>query len=111
MHSQEGLVSRWRAAGLVVAFAVLLPAPVLAQSQPIQSAQDAACRGEAKARVFTAPDPQGLGLYAIGRQIYMACMTRPVASVGGKARGGKARGGKALSGKALSGKSRRVKRR
>ncbi|NEU13745.1 hypothetical protein G3T14_16625 [Methylobacterium sp. BTF04] len=46
------------------------------QSTPIQSPQDAACRNEARARVFTTPDPKGLGLYAVGRQIYMGCMQR-----------------------------------
>lgn len=53
-------------------------AQVLAQGQstPIQSPQDAACRDEARARVFTTPDPKGLGLYAVGRQIYMGCMQR-----------------------------------
>ncbi|GJD96959.1 hypothetical protein [Methylobacterium iners] len=43
---------------------------------PIQSPQDAACRNEARAKVFTAPDPQGLGLHALGRQIHAACMQR-----------------------------------
>lgn len=95
IRAEGEIVFRWRAAGLAVALAVLTPSPGLAQSQPIQNAQDAACRGEAKARVFTAPDPQGLGLYAMGRQIYMSCMTRRTASVGSKVRG----------------KSRRVKRR
>lgn len=43
---------------------------------PITSPQDAACRNEARDKVFSAPDPHGLGLRAIGRQIYMACMKR-----------------------------------
>ncbi|WP_313899163.1 hypothetical protein [Methylobacterium sp. J-090] len=45
-------------------------------STPIQSPQDAACRNEARAKVFVTPDPKGLGLYGIGRQIYVACMRR-----------------------------------
>ncbi len=49
---------------------------------PIQSPQDAACRNEARAKVFSAPDPQGLGPQVIGRQIYNACMKR---SQGGRA--------------------------
>ncbi len=47
-----------------------------AQEPPIKSAQDAACRNEARGRVFATPDPRGLGPHAIGRQIYMACMQR-----------------------------------
>lgn len=43
---------------------------------PIKSPQDAACRNEARAKVFVTPDLGGIGLYAIGRQIYSACMTR-----------------------------------
>lgn len=45
-------------------------------STPIQSPQDAACRDEARDKVFSTPDPKGLGLYAIGRQLYFACMKR-----------------------------------
>ncbi|HEV7438127.1 MAG TPA: hypothetical protein VGN94_00670 [Methylobacterium sp.] len=47
---------------------------------PIKSPQDAACRNEARARVFSTPDPEGLGLRAVGRQIYMACMQRAEAA-------------------------------
>lgn len=43
---------------------------------PIKSPQDAACRNEARAKVFVTPDPGGIGLYALGRQIYMTCMAR-----------------------------------
>lgn len=43
---------------------------------PIRSAEDAACRLEAKARVFVTPNPNGLEPEAIGRQIYYACMRR-----------------------------------
>jgi len=43
---------------------------------PIQSAQDAFCRSEARAQVFSAPDPLNLGLREIGRQIWASCMSR-----------------------------------
>ncbi|GJD52436.1 hypothetical protein OPKNFCMD_5201 [Methylobacterium crusticola] len=54
-----------------------------AQAQPIQSAKDQACRDEARARVFSTPDPRGLGPYELGRQIYFTCMKRG-AKAGGK---------------------------
>ncbi|GJE19453.1 hypothetical protein [Methylobacterium marchantiae] len=41
---------------------------------PIQSPQDAACREQARAQVFSAPNPSNLGLYDLGSQIYHACM-------------------------------------
>lgn len=41
---------------------------------PIQSPQDAACRDQARAQVFTAPNPSQLSLYDLGSQIYHACM-------------------------------------
>ncbi|MCJ2053658.1 hypothetical protein [Methylobacterium sp. J-070] len=43
---------------------------------PILSPEDAACRLEARAKVFTTPNPRGLELEQIGRQIYYACMSR-----------------------------------
>ncbi|MWV23674.1 hypothetical protein FVE89_17100 [Methylobacterium sp. 2A] len=43
---------------------------------PIRSPEDAACRLEAKAKVFAAPNPQGLELEEVGKQIYYACMAR-----------------------------------
>lgn len=43
---------------------------------PIRSPEDAACRLEARAKVFSAPNPHGLELEQIGRQIYFACMSR-----------------------------------
>jgi len=43
---------------------------------PIRSPEDAACRLEAKAKVFSAPNPRGLELEEVGRQIYYACMSR-----------------------------------
>ncbi|WP_342030171.1 hypothetical protein [Methylobacterium pseudosasicola] len=50
-------------------------APVRAEP-PIRSPEDAACRNEARAKVFSAPNPKGLELEDIGRQIYFACMAR-----------------------------------
>ena len=56
---------------------ILVPAVAYAQGQPpIQSAQDAACRQEAANRVFSTPNPTGLSLYSIGRQIWFECMRR-----------------------------------
>ena len=43
---------------------------------PIRSPEDALCRLEARAKVFSTPNPQGLELEQIGRQIYFACMSR-----------------------------------
>lgn len=60
-----------------------------AGAQPIQSPQDAACRNEARAKVFSAPDPQGLGLHGVGRQIYTACMQRAKGQAGGARRKGR----------------------
>ncbi len=47
-----------------------------AEEAPITSLQDAACRAEAKARVFSIPDPLNLGLREIGKQLYFGCMRR-----------------------------------
>ncbi|MBE7199656.1 MAG: hypothetical protein INR70_17890 [Parafilimonas terrae] len=54
---------------------VLVVGPARAEP-PIRSPEDAACRLEARAKVFSAPNPQGLELEQIGRQIYFACMSR-----------------------------------
>lgn len=70
------------AAPLAASLAVAVPAfltPTTAQAfeqPPITSPQDKACRDEAASRVLHAPDPQNLGLHAIGREIYGACMRR-----------------------------------
>lgn len=60
--------------GLIIGF-MAVGWQALAEA-PIRSAQDAACRDEARDKVFTAPDPNGLGLQGVGRQLYMACMAR-----------------------------------
>lgn len=67
----------WRGPALGIMLSALASV-ALAQGEftPIQSPQDAACRTEARNRVFSTPDPKGLGLYAIGRQLYFACMKR-----------------------------------
>lgn len=57
---------------LIVTFG--LSASAVAQNQPIRSQQDAACRDQARDRVFGAPNPQGLSLYDLGAQIYRSCM-------------------------------------
>ena len=54
---------------------------------PIQSPEDAACRGEAKARVFSTPNPRNLPIEELGKGIYYACMAR----IDGKAKGSRKR--------------------
>lgn len=44
------------------------------QEPPIQSPQDAACRNDARDKVFTAPNPNNLSLWDLGSQIYHLCM-------------------------------------
>lgn len=64
--------------------AIALTGSALAFDQPpIRSAQDAACRDDARARVFSAPNPQRLSLWTLGAQLYHQCMAR---SAGGKGR-------------------------
>jgi hypothetical protein len=55
---------------------VLAASPVSAQNEPITSPQDARCRDEARDHVFTAPNPSGLSPYALGAELYHACMKR-----------------------------------
>jgi len=62
---------------LSVALITVLLGHVPARAEPpIRSPEDAACRVEARAKVFSAPNPKGLELEDIGRQIYFACMAR-----------------------------------
>ncbi len=56
-----------------VALLVAAASPALAEP-PIKSPQDAACRDEARAKVFSAPNPEGLSLWDVGAKIYHACM-------------------------------------
>ncbi|MDP4023782.1 hypothetical protein Q8W71_14200 [Methylobacterium sp. NEAU 140] len=44
------------------------------QQPPIQSPQDAYCRQQAEAQVFSAPNPNKLSLYDLGSQIWHLCM-------------------------------------
>ncbi|MCJ2026776.1 hypothetical protein [Methylobacterium sp. J-067] len=43
---------------------------------PIRSPEDAACRGEARSRVFSTPNPRNLPIEELGKGIYYACMAR-----------------------------------
>ena len=64
--------------------------PAAAQGEPpIRSAEDAFCRSEARAQVFSAPDPLNLGLREIGRRIWASCMERTQRK--GQAKGQKSR--------------------
>ena len=44
------------------------------EEPPIQSPQDAACRTDARDKVFTAANPNNLSLWDLGSQIYHTCM-------------------------------------
>jgi hypothetical protein len=70
------------AAGLMAL--VVLGATSAHAEPPIRSPEDAACRTEARARVFSAPNPRHLSLEDLGRGIYNACMKRTAPK--GKAR-------------------------
>ncbi len=63
---------------LIPAVAALLvlsaPAAQAWSEPPVKSQRDAACRDEARAKVFTAPNPKGLSLWDVGTQLYHACM-------------------------------------
>ena len=54
---------------------------------PIRSPEDAACRAEAKARVFSEPNPRNLPIEELGKGIYYACMAR----IDGKGKGSRKR--------------------
>lgn len=56
--------------------ALVLSGSAAAQDQPITSPEDAACRDEARAKLFSTPNPQGLSLFDHGAQLYRACMAR-----------------------------------
>ena len=74
--------------GLLSALLIALGGNAALADPPIHSAEDAACRLEAKARVFVTPNPRGLEPEAIGRQLYYACMrrlTRPAMQPRGRA--------------------------
>ncbi len=58
-----------------VLLAMIVGAPAQAEAADPQPGRRG-CRNEARAKVFSAPNPQGLELEEIGRQIYFACMAR-----------------------------------
>lgn len=64
-----------RSVGFAAAFTVVGLTGARAEP-PIQSPEDAACRAEAKAKVFSVPNPKGLEIEQVGRGIYYACMKR-----------------------------------
>lgn len=70
--------------GIGLALAAGVFAGEVRAEPPIQNAQDAYCRNEARARVFSTPDPQNLGAHEVGRRIYQGCMRRYAG--GGKVR-------------------------
>ena len=57
---------------LLVTLALISPA--VCQEPPIQSPQDAACRDQARAEVFSAPNPNRLSPWDLGSQIWHTCM-------------------------------------
>ena len=68
---------RLSACGLIGTLVGLMLAVSPARAEPpIRSPEDAACRLEARAKVFVTPNPRGLELEEIGKQIYYACMAR-----------------------------------
>lgn len=83
------------AAGLLLGLGLGLGlSSAAAQSEPpIRSAEDAFCRSEARAQVFSAPDPLNLGLREIGRRIWASCMerTQRKGQVKGQGKGQKSR--------------------
>ncbi|MDP4025919.1 hypothetical protein Q8W71_25125 [Methylobacterium sp. NEAU 140] len=63
--------------GILLALGGLALAGGPARAEPmVRSPQDAACRMEARGRVFSTPNPRGLEPEVLGRQIYHACMRR-----------------------------------
>ncbi|GAN49953.1 MULTISPECIES: hypothetical protein [Methylobacterium] len=62
---------------IAFATAIALTTGAAAQSvpePPIQSPQDAACREQARAQIFSYPNPNNLSLYDLGSQIWHLCM-------------------------------------
>ncbi|KAA0122876.1 hypothetical protein CIW48_15660 [Methylobacterium sp. P1-11] len=66
-----------RALLTTLATVIALTTAAAAQSvpePPIQSPQDAACREQARAQIFSYPNPNNLSLYDLGSQIWHLCM-------------------------------------
>ncbi|GAB6845380.1 hypothetical protein JCM2811A_43820 [Methylorubrum rhodinum] len=74
-REQAGMPAR-KLALLAAAAGLSLIATGAQAEPPIRSAEDAFCRSEARAQVFSAPDPLNLGLHEIGRRIWASCMQR-----------------------------------
>lgn len=72
----RGRAPRTRDAVLVGVLMLLVGASRALAEPPIRSPEDAACRAEAKAKVFSAPNPKGLDIEEVGRGLYYACMNR-----------------------------------
>jgi hypothetical protein len=62
--------------GAIVALLLMAGSGPAQAEPPIRSPEDAACRAEAKAKVFSAPNPEGLEIEEVGRGLYYACMDR-----------------------------------
>lgn len=75
-RSSLPLVRPYLALGLGLILAVCTMGDGARAEPPIRGAQDAACRNEARSRVFSTPNPRGLSPEVVGRQIYTACMRR-----------------------------------
>jgi hypothetical protein len=79
--TMETCVTKMAATGLFAAF-LLTPVIALAQAEPpIQSPQDAACRDEARTRIFSGANPSGADLRSVGAGYYFECMRRTQAVV------------------------------
>ncbi len=71
-----------RTLGIAFGLAGLLVAnSAFAQYPPPQSLEDQHCRQVAQSRVFTEPNPEGLGLVDHGYRIWAKCMRQAGASV------------------------------
>jgi hypothetical protein len=60
---------------------LLVTSSAFAQYPPPQSSEDQRCRQVAQARVFSEPNPEGLGLVEHGYRIWARCMRQAGASV------------------------------
>jgi len=83
LHDGYPDMTKLRTLCLAGLLACAAAAPAMAFFEPpITSERDAACREVARAKVFTAPDPDGVGLYETGKRIYRACMAAAPGKVG-----------------------------
>ena len=63
------------------AMGLLVSSSAFAQYPPPQSLEDQRCRQVAQSRIFTEPNPEGLGLVDHGYRIWARCMRHAGASV------------------------------